>query len=375
MYRIAYINHNKDVIYGAEKSLLLLLKNLDRQQFSPHLVLPAEGPVSEEARRLDIPTFSLPMQHFDQRYLVKYFTSIWNLFLLLKNEKIDLVHSNSLPSAQVAGWAARIARVPSVAHIREIYPFTHWRRWATQPNRFIAISEAVKNHLLESGYPHRRIEVVYNGIDLNDFFCDEDPKEIRERFKIPPGPVVGVVGQIIQRKNHITLLNAAAKISPEFPDLQFLVIGNEPKGLETYTKRLKEHAREKGIESRMHWLGYQKDTRPFYKIMDALVVPSLQEPFGRVLLEAMAMGKPVIASRVGGMPEIVSDGECGRLFAAKNANALANALREVLNSPGLAQRWGKAGRKRCERLFSIQANVAKTEGIYCKMLKEQGPQT
>ena len=108
------------------------------------------------------------------------------------------------------------------------------------------------------------------------------------------------------------------------------------------------------------------------KIMDVLVVPSLQEPFGRVLLEAMAMGKPVIASRVGGMPEIVSDGESGRLFPAKSPNSLANALREVLNSPDLAERWGNAGRERCEKMFSIQVNVGKTEDVYRKILKDQG---
>jgi glycosyltransferase involved in cell wall biosynthesis len=214
------------------------------------------------------------------------------------------------------------------------------------------------------GFEKGRLEVVYNGVDSHVFAC-ADGTSVRLQLGIPStAVVVGMTGRMDAEKGPLVLAEAATQLAAEFPQMYCVFAGA---GSEQ--PRLTAFLRERGLAERSRVLGFRSDIPELTAAYDIAVVPSqFQEPFGLVVAEAMAAGKPVVASRVGGIPEIIKDPETGILLPASDVAAFARAIAILLRSPDTRRRMGCAGRQRVDALFTRSRMIGRYERIYDRLL-------
>jgi glycosyltransferase involved in cell wall biosynthesis len=380
--RILYA-HNSADLYGASRSLSRLLRTIDRQRFEPLALLPAEGELAEKLRAMQVRVIVFPMLSIIDRavfhswrlplFLLTLPIAILRLALLIRREKVALVHSNVsvLVSTAPAAW---LAGVPHVYHIREaMQEFrTLWRfyeRWMTAFSvRILAVSEAMAAQFSD----RTKVRVLHNGFDLAEFPLPEPAmrQSFREKHGLGDRPVVGCVGRIkLQRKGQEVLLEAASLLKQRGVRARYLVVGAPYQGNESHLARLREIVRQTGLDGDVVFTGELSDPRPAYAAMDISVLPSAQpEPFGGVVMEAMCMGLPVIATAIGGSVEQVADGETGFLVAPADPAALAEKLEILLRDAALRERFGRAGLQRIVERFTLEGMIKKLEGIYGECL-------
>lgn len=361
---ILYLNHAA-YIGGAEVALLNLLTYLDRNRFQP-VVLAPEGEFADKLKELEVRWRSIPVLAGLNRYtLPRFLRAVPFLRALVRAEHPALVHANTNFSAEYAGVLSRLLKIPTIGHIRDIEPLGRLGRWTVRQNtRLIAISEAVKQYLLREQVPEQHIVRIYDGVDLQQYQPSRNP--VRERSDI----ILGIVGQLGERKGHRFLLEAFGELVKRYPALQLWIIGKEPAhSQERYTEQLQREVQQKQLEKYVTFWGFQADIPGMVAQLDIVVVPSLQEPFGKIVIEAMAMEKPVVASKVAGIPEILVENVTGVLVPPGGANALATALEQLILRPETCQKMGLAGRKRVQQMFSLDKNVQITQQLYAEMLR------
>lgn len=385
-YRIAYVDHAVD-IGGAEKSLAELVKRLDLGEFSPVVLhaknakwlaegtwqqftcLPVFGPTQLlERKRQDIGSGML-------RSVTDMLASAGPVFSVwrgLTRVGADLVHTNSLKCHLLGGLAARLASRPLVWHLRDILTGQQGlsllkRAATTLKPRIIAISAAVAEQFADL---RASVTIIPNGVPLGQF-CPgpPDPQLQAELGLTSEDQVFCVVGRLTPWKGHMTLLEALALTAPNHPHLKLLVVGEVAFWENSYEREVKEKADDLGIADRVVWTGYREDVPKLLRLCDVCVLPSVDEPFGRVLVEAMAVGKPVIGTNSGGVPEIIVDGETGLLVPSNNATALAEAIEEMLSDPLQAQQMGEAGLQRARELFDADRVAAQVQQVYRELLR------
>lgn len=276
--------------------------------------------------------------------------TVFKLARLIRQERFNVIHTHLSTASLLGALAARLAGVPSVAHVHGLNSATCYR----YSTALIAVSEAVKAHLCTQGVRPEKIHVIHNGVDLVRF----KPRPLSEA-KHALGydthtPLFGVFGRLSPEKGQEVAIEAMAQLAASVPDALLLLIG-EGKDRE----RLARFAATLGIEKNIVFAGFRKDVREVMAACDAVIVPSRKEGFGLTAAEAMALGRPVIATAVGGLPEIVVDGDTGLLVRPNDPHALAAALEAVAHDPVMAGTMGAHGRKRAERLFDLQAQMAK----------------
>lgn len=362
-YKILYLNHAA-YIGGAEIALLNLLAYLDRKRFQS-VVLAPQGEFAEKLKELEVRRIPISVLDGLNRYtLPRFLRALLSLRSVLLAEKPDLLHANTNFSSEYAGVLSRLIAVPSIGHIRDIEPLGRMGRWTIRQNtRLIAISEAVKHYLINERVPEQQVVRVYDGVDLHQYQPRQSP--FHEKSEV----IIGIVGQIGERKGHKYLLEALSALVPSFPQMRIWIVGKEPEhSQEHYTEQLERYIKEAHLDPYVKWWGFRTDIPEILSQLDILVVPSLQEPFGKIVIEAMAMEKPVIATTVGGVPEIVVDGQTGLLVPPQDADALCQALERLLLNRENWNTMGIAGRKRVEQLFSLELNVQFTQKIYQHLL-------
>jgi len=275
----------------------------------------------------------------------------------LRRERVDVLHTHLSTASLLGGLAARLAGVPAVATVHGLNTRTSF----LYASRIIAVSNAVRQHLVGQRIPESRIQVVYNGIELSRYLHPPDPRRVRAELGVPPDDfLIGAAGRLGPEKGHSYLIEATALLVARESLPVRLLIAGEGRNRST----LEETARRCGIADRVILPGFQRDVMPYQAALDVFCLPSLKEGLSLSALEAMALGKPVIASRVGGTPEVVVEGETGLLVEPANPEALAGALATLLRDPDRARRMGEAGRARVERLFDLERTVDQIEQLY-----------
>lgn len=361
--RILHLNHVA-YIGGAEVALINLLTYVDRERFEP-VVMSPRGELQRVVRdELRLRCVTIPTLPGLNRYTLPRVLACFPLLLYkIAQERPDLIYANTNFAALYSGVIGKCLNIPSLAHIRDIEPLGRMARILIGQNTsLIAISQAVERYLVEETMPPERISCVYDGVDLRQY----QPQAHRE---VKDGVLIGIIGQIGERKGHLVLLEALRELVREHAPVKLLIVGKEPAhSVEGYTERLQAFVRQHQLEPYVEFLGFRRDVPELLAQLDILVLPSLQEPFGKIVIEAMAMETPVIASRVGGVPEIVADGETGLLVPPQDPAALKHALTRLIADAALRERMGKAGRQRVEACFSLERNVQATQAMYSELL-------
>ncbi|MCL5074913.1 MAG: glycosyltransferase family 4 protein [Chloroflexi bacterium] len=365
---------------GAERSTLSLLIRLPREGFTATLVCPAEGLLPDMARRHGLEVIILPLTAsrfasapanlWGQAKELR--SSTTNLVHLIKDGGYNLLHINSHKMGLPCTLAARMARIPIIWHIRDILVTTPLRRFALislikyLPDRVIAVSEACARQFA----PSRKVRCIYNGIDVAQCRAEANGARIREEMGLSPNtPLIGCVGQLIPWKGQDYFLRAAACLIKTMPQAKFLIVGEDTTPEQDFAPRLKQLSAELGLFSHTIFTGFRQDAISLIDSMDILIHPPIQpDPLPRALLEGMALSKPIVASRVGGIPEMITDGETGLLVPPKDGTALAEAMVRLLNDPQRAQEMGRRGEERVRQLFSIEKHVRSMADIYHDLL-------
>jgi glycosyltransferase involved in cell wall biosynthesis len=381
---------------GGEVALLLLLTHLDKERFHPVLVLGEEGLLGEKARAAGIETTVIPLpgdvantrkDSLGAGSLLKIksiFASLTysrQLSRFMKTRGVDIVHTNSLKSDLIGGIAARMARVPVVWHVRDRIdndylpgPVVIVFRLLCRiiPNFVVANSAATlrtirlpgrKNRTaVDSGYAFmsESSALVHDGVEPRAAAAEKPDSDFM---------LMGLVGRISRWKGQHIFITAGASVREKYPNARFQIIGAPMFGEEAYEAEIRAQVKSLGLEDRMEFLGFRTDVPQLMEELDLLVHASITgEPFGQVITEAMAVGKPVVATRGGGVPEIVQDGVTGLLVPMGDAPAMAAAICEILADPDRARRMGAEGRVRVLRHFTVRGTARRLESVFLKIL-------
>lgn len=352
---------------GAEHSLLLLLRHLDPERFRPVLAC-TEGPLAVAARRAghDVRTIGMPKIRGKSSAARDLPAGVLALATIARQARARIVHSNVMRASFYAAGAARLTGRPLVWHVRDIHRESWYLRFmCALSRRAIAISEAVAAPI-----PCRYlVRVVPNGLDLAPY-ASADGARFRTDIGVRDAEVlIGIVGRIWPWKGQQTFLDAAAHIAPEYPNARFAVMGDVlfPSDHD-FLADLKTQATRLGLGDRVIFTGHRADIPDVMAGLDILVQASDAEPFGRVLIEAMAAARPVAAFRDGGVPEIVVDGETGLLVPAGDVPGLAAAMAALAADPARRVALGAAGRQRVEQHFTAEQTARGVEAVYAEIL-------
>jgi len=255
-----------------------------------------------------------------------------------------------------------------VCHVRELIPSEKVRQYRLRkPDALIAVADAVAHALVEGGVPQHRVTTVRSGIAQGMAPSDGEGTEVRERLGISNGDcVVGIVAHILPHKGYDDLIHALALVKEKVPHVRCMIVGETPR--KRFLQRLLQLAERLSVRDRLTLAGVQEDVAPFLRAMDLFVLPSHTEGLPITILEAMAAGRPVIATSVGGIPEVVRDGETGLLVPERDPRRLADAVLRLLETPGLAKAMGEAGRKRIEEAFTLEREARQTSLLYGQLL-------
>ena len=365
---ILVVSNHGEIVGGGEVSLLVLLKGLDRTRWSPVVVVPSEGGMATRCRELGLPTHVIPLPGL-RRPWSAIFRSMAALKRLARDTGASLLHANGSRAMFYAGLVGRVLGRPAVWHLRV------WREdprldWllARLATRTIAISEAVRSRLRHWPAAHRRCSVVPNGMDLEAFAPSTSPDAVRAALGLSQGDrVIGTVGRLVAFKGHGYLLEAFARLRPEFPTLRLLIVGDGPE-----RSALSRGAEGLGIAGAVIFTGHREDVADLLTVMEVFVLPSEAEDFGRVLLEAMALARPVVATAAGGAPEVVEEKVTGLLVRSADPAALAAGVAALLTDPARARLMGWAGRQRVEKHYTLRHHAELVETIYTEILRVAG---
>jgi glycosyltransferase involved in cell wall biosynthesis len=342
-------------IGGAERVMLTLLSGLALRGFVPILTCPGDGGLAKAAVGKGINVISLPLSRLratsNLAQLTKYPGAIKTgreeIRNICREHKVDLMHAHHPVGALYCSRAVHEMKIPLVMHLHDGLPVAMYyklllRLTARMASRIVCVSNVAREAACQSGVK-QAIEIVSNGLDR--LFLEENQHAPPCGVK-GPGPHVGVFAALEPRKGQDIFLRAAMKIAQEFPSAQFWLVG--PKGLsgrEAFEDGLRRLARNRILNGRVHFVGNRADVVRWMKAMSLIVLPSIShETVGMVLLEAMALKVPVVGSRLGGVNDVIRDGETGRLVAPGDPDDLADAMRDILSNGGAAL----AARAACE---------------------------
>ena len=361
---------------GAELQLLKLVHGLDKRRYRP-IVAPLYAGGSLEADFRAIPGAKLVPLHRRGKYDPM---PLWRIARLLRRERVDIVQPFLTP-ATFFGIAPALALRTPVTIVTERCGVRQERGvgyktyrmvedWMTRfADAVVPNSAAGREILLERGIPDEKIEVIYNGINLQRLAPDlEAVTAHRARLGVPPGgKVVGILASLTPPKDHATFLRAAALVSADRPDIRYAIVGGGD--LQPELERL---AADLGIADRVTFFGYQKQVGDVLAAFDLLVSSSCDnEGCSNSILEAMAIHRPVVATDVGGNRELVEDGVTGFLTPARDHAAIAAAISRALSNPELARAVTTRARHQIDSHFSLTGMVAQYEGLYARLLAEK----
>jgi glycosyltransferase involved in cell wall biosynthesis len=287
---------------------------------------------------------------------------VFRLRKMILQHRPDLLHIHSRKGDLPAILAGRLAGVPVIYSRRVDNPPNLFDRLAKFPlcRRVVTISHGILDVLQRSGVPEDKLICIPSAIDTSFYGADCDRAAFERLFGLAPGaPTLGMVAQLIQRKGHAVLFDALALVLPKHPHLRVLIFGQG--GLEA---ELKRDVEARGFSGCVHFAGFRSDLARILPCLDVLVHPAWMEGLGVSLLEAAACGVPIIASRAGGMPEIVKDGVNGFLIEPGDGKALGVHLDQLLSEPEVAKKMGQAGLALVHERFAIAGMVAGNDALY-----------
>jgi glycosyltransferase involved in cell wall biosynthesis len=356
---------------GGQRVCFQILREARQRGYEVALVSPDEGELTTQVRSEGIPLYLFGLERTFQFNRALTFAD-W-----LKKEQVHLVHTHTMvPGDVLARIAARLAGIPIISHIHAYRAFSQRPTVRTVQRlldnatarltaAIIAVSEALRTSLIEQGYPASRIWVIHNGVQVECLPTQEQCLEIRRELGFQPTDrLVAVIGRVSPAKGIRELVLAAPQVLECVPSAHFLVIGEDVESEGQFRRNLERQVMELGINRHFHFLGHHPNAARLMHALDLFVLPSWIEGLPITILEAMAAAKPVIATPVGGVPELVVDGETGILIPPQDVRALADAIIQLLENPELRTEMGQRVYERVRAQFSLSQMLEQVFDVY-----------
>jgi glycosyltransferase involved in cell wall biosynthesis len=399
MIRVLFVEASSGgVVGGSLTGLYHLIRGLDRTRFAASMALYETKTIEADLNAIDVPVYQIRRRRMRKEHaLLKYegyqhakdspgvsaFLGLGRHSLRMVVEEVpaavrlarvirrtgaDVVHLGNGVRANFDGvLACWLTRTPMLCHVKGFEKYSRRERWAAHRiDALVCMTQAVEAHCRQNGVRGCSTHVVYDALDEAAFVAQRDATAVRRELGIDNGaPCVGVVGNIQEWKGQAVLIEAMGRVVREVPKARGVIIGGVHRAGAAYYERLRARTRELGLEHALLFTGFRSDVADVMNALDVVVHTSVRaEPFGRVILEGMALGKPVVASAAGGVPELIEDGDTGFLTTPGNPDALAERLIPLLQDADLRQQVGRRAQQWARERFSLPAHVAAMSAIY-----------
>ena len=399
MIRVLFVEASSGgVVGGSLTGLYHLILGLDRERFAPAMVLYEPKDIEAELGAIQVPVYHvrrrrLPKEHAllkSENYRrAKSFKEVRSLLglgrqaLRLTIEEVpgalrlarvmrrfgaDVVHlGNGLRANFDGALACWLTRTPCVCHVKGFEKYSDRERWAARRiDAMVCMTKAVQDHCARHGVEGRSTHVVYDALDEAAFAPRRASADVRAELGIRNGaPCVGVVGNIQEWKGQAVLVEAMAQVVQAVPEARGLIVGGVHRAGAAYHQRLLEQIRASHLDETMTITGFRGDIADVMNALDVIVHTSVRaEPFGRVILEGMLLGKPVVATAAGGVPELIRDGDTGFLAPPGDAARLAERLVPLLQDASLRREIGQRAQAWARDRFALSRHVATMSAIY-----------
>ncbi len=404
MIRVLFVEASSGgVVGGSLTGLYHLVRGLDRTRFTAGMLLYETKSIEADLAAIGVRTFHvtrrrLPKEHALQqagsyhrarrnsgvrslmhtgrqtlRLLFEEFPAALQIARLIHDFEADVVHLGNGVRANFDGLlACLLTRTPSVCHVKGFEKYEGRERWmARRIGVLVPMTEAVRQHCTSHGVVSPRTAVVYDALDESGFQPQRSVADVRRELGIPDGALcAGVIGNIQEWKGQVVFAEAMAAVQHDLPESRGLIIGGVHRAGAAYYERLQGVIRDSRLDDVVQITGFRTDIADVMNALDVIVHTSVRaEPFGRVILEGMLLGKPVIATAAGGVPELICDGETGFLTPPGDVRALADRLLLLLRDAELRRRMGMQAQQWARQKFSLERHVAEMSAIYESLLK------
>jgi len=370
---VLYLNKGGE-IGGAEVSLQTLVGSLEGTGYRPVVALGQEGLLGKRFERMSVKNYLIPLNWCQTSNPFPFFRTIRSLRHIIKKEGIKLIHSNMHYDNQYGVISARLARIPHILHVRnysrgEKYS---WKEFYRLGSVAICNSYYTSDQFVISSGFKKRVEVVYNGVD-----CDKFKPDLKKRNRLrrdygfdSTDFVMGMAGRFIEDKGFLPLLNCVLPILRRNQNYKIIMCGDdkcyysEP----DYLERMRSVIGKNNLGNQVVISGFIEDMPSFYNGLDLFLLPSKKEPFGRVLIEAMATKIAIVASNVDGVPEVVGHGKTGCLVNPQDPNGWCECIDKLSSDEPLRKQFGEAGRREVLAKFTSEHVTSKVVSIYNELI-------
>lgn len=375
--RIVNVLHLRDTheIGGPGKTILETHRAIDPGRFQLHLGVflrrgeAEDSPFVAEARRLDFPLHCIRGAHAYDVHMIRQVVD------LVKTLQIDILHAHEVKSDVIAYLASRFHLIPIVTTVhgwianslKDRLFVKMDKRVLRRFDRVIAVSRRIEEELLAAGVPGERLRMVHNAIVVERYRRTGRHGMLAEMIGRPiPSPVIASLGRLSPEKGHADLIDAVGHVVRSGKEVSLVLIGDGPE-----RSKLVQRINAMGLHKYVYVLGYIQKPQRLFEEIDLMVLPSHTEGLPNAALEALLMEVPVLATRVGGTPEVITDGKTGRLVSAHSPDELAAGILEFLSFPESWKLMAMEGREMVRANFDFQARTRRLEAIYDELLQER----
>jgi glycosyltransferase involved in cell wall biosynthesis len=370
---------------GAQDNTLLTVEKLDHMKYDVSLLCASEGRWLPRAQQIEDLNLTLVDELTRKIHPLLDLIAFWKIYCFMKNNNIHIVHTHSSKPGFLGRIAAQMAGVPIIIHTIHGFPFHDFmnpllknllirmeRLLSKLSDRLVTVStlnleKATKLRLAERS----KLVNIYSGIEFKKFDTKVDREAKKRALGVSNGErVVGLVGRLSAQKAPLDFVKAIPKVLKAREDVQFVMVGDGE-----LRDEVLELSRKLGVDSKISLLGFREDVAEILPILDVYVLTSLWEGLGRSLTEAMYMARPVVATNVEGVPELVKNGETGILVEPKDVNSIADGIVSLLSDEREAQKLGQAAKNCITDSFSADVMVRQLEKVYCEALRNKGIKT
>ncbi len=352
---------------GGQKSLFNLVSNLNRETFGVYVIVPTEtgglaGRLNNQGIDVSVVEFPKIIDH----HLILKVKVFSKLFKLINKHKIDIIHTDGPRNTFYAGIVAKIKNIPLIWHVRASNQDRYDRILKKLSSKIILVADVLRSRF-KINSSDKKFVTIHNGVDLSKFRPQEHGQYVREKYYIGNNEIlISVTARIERLKGQKYLIEACGKIKKRIKDFHILLAGEIVDF--SYLRECQDKADEFGIKDRVIFAGQLENVSQILNASDIFVLPSLFEAFPRSVIEAMAAGKPVIATNVGGCSEAIEDKISGFLVPARDSCALADKILLLTKNKNLRMKIGSEARYRAEKMFEIGDKAKQTEKLYYEVL-------
>jgi glycosyltransferase involved in cell wall biosynthesis len=357
---------------GAERALLMTLQSLDQQRYVPHVIAGNDGEFVTQVRALGIPCSVAHLHPLERRRPFAMARAFAAVLAAAGRLRPAVIHSNEIASFHAAGYVAGVLRIPAITHVR--FPDTNaGYSWflGSRFSRALFVSHDLRAAALQEapGVFAGRSDVLHDGVELQPEWSGEERARVRRELGLETdATLVAMAGQVAEVKGIWHFVDAARLLASAGANAHFVVLGDDLKSGGRARRAMQEKVAALGLDKQFTFLGFRKDAPRLVQAFDIIAVPSLVEPLGNATLEAMAAGRPVVGSRVGGIPEMVVENETGQLVPPADARALADSIGRLVSDPECRARLSTAARARARDTFGIPAHGQRLQAHYDGLL-------